>query len=109
MAMIPLSNPTALWWAVLAVPIVLLYLIRTRPRRQLVATGFLWARAVQVQRVRSWWRPWRQPVSLVVQLAVLALVVVAAAGPAWDTAWLLAPALALLAIEWCLVQRRWTC
>jgi hypothetical protein len=106
---IDLTNPTALWLALLAVPIVLFYLVSTRPRRQLVATGFLWARAVQVQRVRSWWRPWRQPVSLVVQLAVLALVVVAAAGPAWDTAWLLAPALALVAIEWCLFQRRWTC
>jgi hypothetical protein len=106
---IDLTNPTALWLALLAVPIALLYLASTRPRRQLVATGFLWAQAVQAQRVRSWWRPWRQPVSLAVQLAVLALVVVATAGPAWDPAWLLAPALALVAIEWCLFHRRWTC
>jgi len=106
---VELSNPTALWWAALAVPIVLLYLVSTRPRRQLVATGFLWAQAIRARQGRSRWRPWRRPVSLVLQLTVLALVVLAAAGPARDPAWFLASELALLVLEWCLFQRRWTC
>jgi hypothetical protein len=107
--MIQLSNPEALWWALLAVPIAFLYLTRTRPRRHPVATGFLWAQAVDEQKLRSRWRPWRQPVSLLLQLTVLALIVLSMAGPAAEETWLLVPAGALLATEWWLFHRRWTC
>jgi len=141
--MIQLSNPAALWWALLAVPIVLLYLTRTRPRRHPVATGFLWTQAIQTQDGRSRWRPWRGPVSLALQLTVLAILVLAMAGPRvpepprWESAaeekafddlrtiaesldlippkwppinaWLVGSAGALVAIEWWLFHRRWTC
>ena len=107
--MMQVSNPAALWWALLAVPIVLLYLRTTRTPRHTVATGFLWAKALEEHKVRSRWRPWRQPVSLALQLAILALIVLATAGPAGRATWLLVSAAAILVLESYFFHRRWTC
>ncbi|MFH1924089.1 MAG: BatA domain-containing protein [Planctomycetota bacterium] len=157
-----LLNPIALIWALLAVPIVVLYAWRARPRRHSVPTGFLWEQVFSRARGRSTWWPLRHLVSLGVQLAVLALLIAAlaepeahppeplsgdvperqsillddgglkradandlraragpvasraemvAAGSSGPPLWLFpaAAALVLLAAEWHLFQRRWTC
>lgn len=75
------TNPKALILAALAVPVVLLYLRRVRPARRSVATGFLWEQVFGASERRSAWWPYRHPVSLCVQLAVLAMLVLALAGP----------------------------
>jgi len=74
-------NPKALILAALAVPVVLLYLWRVRPRRRSVSTGFLWEQVFAASERRSAWWPYRHPVSLCVQLAVLGLLVLALAEP----------------------------
>ena len=76
-----ITNPKALFLAALAVPVVLLYLWRVRPRRRLVATGFLWQQVFAAPERRSAWWPYRQPVSLCVQLTVLGLLILALAEP----------------------------
>ena len=74
-------QPSALNWALLAVPVVLLYLWRIAPRRHAVSTGFLWTQVFSEQRFGSaWWR-WRWPVSLGIQLTIITLVVFAMADP----------------------------
>ncbi|MHC4402116.1 MAG: vWA domain-containing protein [Planctomycetota bacterium] len=78
--MITFSNPMALLWGLLAAPIVLLYLWGPRPRRQAVATGFLWQRVLGKPNNETTWRR-RHGASGGVQAAILALVVLAAAGP----------------------------
>jgi hypothetical protein len=74
-------NLKALAWALLAAPLVLLYLWRLRPRRDAVAMGFLWERVFGAAQRRSAWWPFRRPVSLCLQLALLALLCVALAEP----------------------------
>jgi len=76
-----ITNPKALILAALAVPVVLLYLWRVRPRRHRVATGFLWEQVFAAPERRSAWWSYRHPVSFCVQLAVLGLLVLALAEP----------------------------
>ena len=73
-----LSNPHAMYWLLLAVPIVLLYARRTPSPRQAVATAWLWQQVLPPNDRR---RRWREPVSLAVQVVILALLVVALANP----------------------------
>jgi len=76
-----ITNPKALILAALAVPVVLLYLWRVRPRRRSVATGFLWEQVFAAPERRSAWWPYRHSVSLCVQLTVLGMLVLALAEP----------------------------
>ncbi len=89
-----LTYPKALFLAVLAVPIVLVYLRRARPRRRSVAAGFLWEQVLGAPGRRSAWWTYRHPVSLGVQLVVLAMLVVALAGPRFG-----APATVVLLVD----------
>lgn len=75
------ANPLALLWGLLAVPIVILYLRRTRLRREPVATSMIWEQVFAAEQARAAWQRWRHRVSLAVQLLILALVVVAMADP----------------------------
>ncbi len=78
------ANPIG-WWAVaLAVPIVLLYVLRTRLRRQQVPTLLFWDQIFDINRPRAWWQQLRRLLSLLLQLAVLALLVSALVDPLWD-------------------------
>ncbi len=74
-------NPKALIWAALALPVVVLYLRRMRPRRLWVSTGFLWEQVLPGHFAGSSWRRFRHSVSLCLQLTILALVIVAMAEP----------------------------
>jgi hypothetical protein len=81
-----LGSSTGLWWGLLAVPILGLYLLKTRRRRVPVSTVLFWNRVFEDSRPRSLWRRMRHWVSLLVQLALLALLVLALTDPrfAWE-------------------------
>ncbi len=119
-----LLRPVALFWAVLAVPLVVLYLRGDRMRRQVVSAGSLWQEVLADRPSRARWLRWRRPVSLALQLAVLFTIVLAMAEPAgegenvrlesltYGTSWwpyLAVAAMVILVAEWRLFQRRWTC
>jgi len=103
-------HPEAFWWALLAVPLVLVYLRGERRRPCPVAAGFLWRQAIPAGSARQ---RWRRVASLAVQAGILLAVGEAMAEPvAGGTArwrWAIVAAIAALAVEWRLFQRRWTC
>jgi hypothetical protein len=74
-------HPTALLWLGLGVPILLLYLIRVRPRELAVGTDQFWEQVFKEEALRSAWRRLRDPASLLAQLALLATIVLAMAEP----------------------------
>src|SRR5438874_10555457 len=83
-----LANPTALFLAALAIPIVIFYILKIRMRRVPVSTVLFWRQIFEDKRPRSLWQKLRHLLSLLVQLAFLALVAAALAEPffAWEAA-----------------------
>jgi hypothetical protein len=81
-----LANPTALAWLLLAVPVVIFYVLKIRLRRVPVSTVLFWHQIFDEKRPRSLWQRLRHLVSLVVQLALLALLAAALAEPffSWE-------------------------
>lgn len=79
-----LLKPAALIWGWMAVPIVIVYLWRFCPCRQEVSAGFLWQRLLPCSGFWQLWRPLRHPFSLLLQLGILALLVLALARPVFD-------------------------
>lgn len=81
-----LANPTALLWALLAVPIVIFYILKIRMRRVPVSTILFWRQIFEEKKPRSLWQRLRHLLSLLVQLAFLFLLVGALAQPffAWE-------------------------
>lgn len=75
------AHPYALLLGLLAIAVVVLYWLRTRTRREPVATGMFWQQVFAEERFRERWRPWRHKVSLGLQLLLLVLLVIALAGP----------------------------
>ncbi len=73
--------PYALVGFLLALPIVAFYILRVRLRRREVATLMFWQEAFQQRRLTAWWRRLRHLLSLLVQLMLLSLLVLAAARP----------------------------
>lgn len=76
-----LLHPAFLWLAALAVPLIALYLLKARRERRTVSAVWLWEEArrdlearVRLSKLRRDWLLW-------LQLLVLALLVLAAAGP----------------------------
>lgn len=102
------DSPQVLWWLLLGIPLVVAWRLRPERERWTVATASLWKAALAEQRVRRPWRRWRSPASLVIALAVLALLVGAAAGPSVPPPriWL-GTAAVLLVLEWWWFHRRW--
>jgi hypothetical protein len=76
-----LAHPMALLWGLIALAVVALYLRAVRPRREAAGAGIFWDRVLAEGWFRQRWRRWREPASAAVQLAILALVVVALAEP----------------------------
>ncbi len=76
-----LTNPTALLWLLLAVPVVIFYVLKIRLKRVPVSTVIFWRQIFDEKKPRSLWQKLRHLVSLLVQLALLALLVAALAEP----------------------------
>ncbi len=76
-------SPDRFIWLLIAVPIVLLYILRTRMKKQPVATLLFWDQLFDEKRQRSWWQRLRHWLSLALQLAFLGLLVGALVDPLW--------------------------
>jgi hypothetical protein len=81
-----LANPIALMWALLAIPIVVFYILKIRLKRVPVSTVIFWRQIFDEKKPRSLWQKLRHLISLLVQLALIALLVAALAEPifSWD-------------------------
>ncbi len=76
-----LAFPTALLLGLIALPILLLYVLKVRLRRIPVSTNLFWKQMFDEKPPRAWWRKLRHLVSLLAQLLILALLVFAVADP----------------------------
>jgi hypothetical protein len=81
-----LANPMGLIWASLVIPIVIFYILKIRLRRVPVSTILFWRQIFEEKKPRSLWQRLRHLISLLVQLAFLALLIGALAQPffAWE-------------------------
>ena len=84
MNLLEFANPFGWWWAALAIPILLLYILKIRLRRQPVSTLLFWDQLFDEKKPRAWWQRLRHLLSLLLQLAFLLLVVAALADPLWS-------------------------
>jgi hypothetical protein len=73
--------PAAFWLAACAAPIIVFYILKVRLRRQPVSTNLFWKQIYDEKPPRSIWQYLRHLLSLLVQLFVLALLVLAIADP----------------------------
>lgn len=73
-----------MWWALLAIPIILLFILKIRLRRRQVATLLFWDQLLQEHPPRAWWQRLRNLLALLLQLAFLALLVGALVEPLWS-------------------------
>ncbi len=76
-----LLNPAALLFAALVPIVVLLYLLKIRRRDAVVSTIRFWQKIAAENRRRTFWQKLRRPLSLLLQLLLLALVLFALARP----------------------------
>src|SRR3982750_567333 len=76
-----LLTPIALVGALLAIPIVLLYMLRLRRREVVVSSTFLWQQIVRDNEANTPWQRLRRNLLLFLQLIILALLVLALARP----------------------------
>ncbi|HEV7280780.1 MAG TPA: VWA domain-containing protein [Pirellulaceae bacterium] len=75
------AAPLALLWALLAIPIVVFYVLKIRLRQEPVSTTLFWNRIYDEKSPRSIWRRLRHWVSLLLQILLLAMLVLALASP----------------------------
>lgn len=76
--------PLAGWLGLLSLPIIALYLLKTRQRRRPVSTLLFWNQIRPKIENSPLWRKLRRWLSLALQLLILALIVCAIARPAFD-------------------------
>ncbi|MBW3598366.1 MAG: BatA and WFA domain-containing protein, partial [Planctomycetes bacterium] len=69
------------WWGLAAIPIVVFYILKIRLRRAPVSTVMFWEQIFEDKRPRAIWQRLRHLLSLLLQLAFLALVVLALVEP----------------------------
>ncbi|MFO0943007.1 MAG: VWA domain-containing protein, partial [Pirellulales bacterium] len=83
-----LAVPSALILSLIALPILVLYVLKVRLRRIPVSTNMFWKQMFDEKPPRALWRKLRHLVSLLAQLLILALLVFAIADPffKWQTA-----------------------
>lgn len=79
-----LMNPAALVWGLIALPIVILYILKVRMRRIPTSTVMFWEQVFEEKQPRSIWQKLRHLLSLLLQLAFLALLVGALVDPFFD-------------------------
>jgi len=78
------AAPDRLLWLLAALPIIGLYILKTRLRKRQVSTLLFWDQLFEEKRQRTWWRDLRHWLSLLMQLLILLLVVAALSDPAWS-------------------------
>src|SRR5512138_571189 len=74
-------TPTFLALAALAVPIVILYMLRLRRREVPISSIMLWQRLMQDREANAPWQKLRRNLLLLLQLLILAALVIALARP----------------------------
>jgi hypothetical protein len=79
-----LLTPIALALAALAIPIILLYVLKLRRQEQIVPSTFLWRKALEDVQANAPWQRLRFNLLLLLQLLALAALVLALAGPAYS-------------------------
>ncbi len=85
------ANPAGLWLLALAVPVLLLHVLRPRRQPREVASTFLWSSVATPVSAASPWQKLKPSLLLLVQLLVVALLAVAVAEPVRLTPAPLAP------------------
>jgi hypothetical protein len=82
-----LGTPLALLLALIAIPIVIFYILKVRLRRVPVSTNLFWNQIFEEKPPKSLWQNLRYWLSLLAQLLILALLVLAIADPilSWQT------------------------
>jgi Ca-activated chloride channel homolog len=83
---VTLLAPLALALSVLAVPIVLLYVLKLRRQEQVVASTLLWRRALDDVQANAPWQRLRPSILLILQLLAVAALVLVLAQPAYTRA-----------------------
>lgn len=76
-----LLNPLAFLFALLAVPIILLYLLRLQRREQSVSSTLLWRQMTMDREANTLWQRLRRNLLLILQLATLAFFIFALIRP----------------------------
>ncbi|MCC6359489.1 MAG: BatA and WFA domain-containing protein [Phycisphaerales bacterium] len=79
-----LASPLALAWLAIAVPIVILYVLKIRLRRVPISSIMLWNEIFDEKSPRSIWQRLRHLISLLLQLAFLIFLALALADPFWS-------------------------
>jgi hypothetical protein len=74
-------TPGALLGALLALPILLMYMLRLRRREQVISSTFLWQRVLQDREANTPWQRLRRNLLLLLQLLILALLVLSLMRP----------------------------
>ncbi len=74
-------NPLGWWLALLAIPIIVLYILKVRLREVTVSSSIFWEQVFEERRSRSFWRQLRHLLSLLLSLLFLALLVGAVLNP----------------------------
>ncbi len=74
-------NPLGWWLAFVAIPIVVLYILKVRLREVTVSSSIFWEQVFEERRSRSFWRQLRHLLSLLLSLIFLALLVGAVLNP----------------------------
>ncbi|PJF48169.1 MAG: VWA domain-containing protein [Chloroflexi bacterium] len=76
-----LLNPAAFLFALLAAPIILLYLLRLQRREQTVSSTLLWRQVTMDREANTLWQRLRRHLLLILQLSTLAFLVFALIRP----------------------------
>ena len=78
-------TPLAFWLAALAIPIILLYMLKLRRKQVEVSSTLLWQQVLREQQANAPWQKLKRNLLLLLQLLILAALIFALARPAWQT------------------------
>lgn len=78
-------NPRGIWLFLLVIPLLLLYILRIRLRREPVSTMLFWNKVFQQRRSRAFWKKLRYFLSLLIALLFMTLLGFAVVNPVWNT------------------------
>jgi hypothetical protein len=78
-------TPLAFWLALLAIPIILLYMLKLRRKQVQVSSTLLWQQVLREQQANAPWQKLKRNLLLLLQLLILAALIFALARPAWQT------------------------